>query len=88
MIIMRFKYWTYYVVCCIIISVKGKRPEVNFKEVYIMLYNIWFNGEMISTEVSFMGACLYLSEHCLMVCEEDENLEQDNWYVNLYCVED
>ena len=52
-----------------------------------MLYNIWFNGEMISTEVSFMDACLYMSEHCLTVCEEDENLEQDNWYVNLYCVE-
>lgn len=80
---MRFKYWTNYITCCIIISVK----DILFKEVTIMLYNIWFNGEMISTEVSFMDACLYMSEHCLTVCEEDENLEQDNWYVNLYCVE-
>ena len=53
-----------------------------------MLYNIWFNGEMISTEVSFMDACLYLSEHCLTVREEDEYMDEDNAYiVNLYCVE-
>lgn len=52
-----------------------------------MLYNIWFNGELISIELSFMDACLYLSQHCLTVCEENENLEPYNWYVDLYCVE-
>ena len=53
-----------------------------------MLYNIWFNGEMISTEFSFMDACLYLSEHCLSVREEDEEHGEDDCIiVNLYCVE-
>nr|DAG81801.1 MAG TPA: hypothetical protein [Bacteriophage sp.] len=27
-LIMRFKYWTNNIGCCIIISVKGRRPEV------------------------------------------------------------
>ena len=52
-----------------------------------MLYNIWFNGKMITSEVSFMDACLYLSEHCFIIVDEVEDLEDDNYTVNLYCVE-
>ena len=53
-----------------------------------MLYNIWFNGELISTEVSFMDAQLYLSQYCLVVREENEHMDEDNAYiVDLYCEE-
>lgn len=51
-----------------------------------MLYNIYFDGELLSTELSFMDACLYLSEHCLSVREENETQEQDDSIiVELYC---
>ena len=53
-----------------------------------MLYEIYFNGELLSTELSFMDACLYLSEHLLAVAEENERREQDDtMIVELYCVE-
>lgn len=53
-----------------------------------MLYEIYYNGELLSTELSFMDASLYLSEHLLMVREEDECREQDDtMVVKLYCEE-
>lgn len=51
---------------------KGEMPRGYYKEVTIMLYNIYFDGELLSTELSFMDACLYLSEHCLSVIDENE----------------
>ena len=53
-----------------------------------MLYEIYFNGELLSTELSFMDACLYVSEHLLAVVEENERREQDDtMIVELYCEE-
>lgn len=67
---------------------EGKCPRGYYKEVTIMLYNIYFDGELLSTELSFMDACLYLSEHCLSVREENEIQEQDDGIiVELYCAE-
>lgn len=48
-----------------------------------MRYNIYVNGELLSTETSFINACLYMSEHLLTVIEEVDDINT----INLVCVE-
>ena len=74
-------------VCCIIISVKGKRPEVIFKEVLIMYYNIYVNGECVNTLYSIMDVVDYVNCLGLFIVEENENREVNNCYVDLICEE-
>lgn len=51
-----------------------------------MVYDIYFNGELVSTELSFMDAMMYINRHDLFVAEE-EYIDLIDPYVRLYCVE-
>lgn len=52
-----------------------------------MSYNIYFNGDLVSTELSFMDAMMYINGHNLFVAEEEENIDLPDPCVILYCVE-
>lgn len=52
-----------------------------------MVYDIYFNGEVVSTELSFMGAMMYINGHNLFVAKEEEYIDVVDPYVKLYCVE-
>lgn len=52
-----------------------------------MFYDIYFNGELVSTELSFMDAMIYINGHNLFVAEEEEHIESTDPYVILYCEE-
>lgn len=52
-----------------------------------MSYNIYFNGNLVSTELSFMGAMMYIIGHNLFVAKEEEHIDVLEPCVILYCVE-
>lgn len=52
-----------------------------------MVYDIYFNGELMSTELSFMDAMMYINGHNLFVAEEEEYIDVVDPYVILYCME-
>lgn len=52
-----------------------------------MSYEIYFNGELMSTELSFMDAMMCINGHNLFVAEEEEHIDLTDSYVKLYCVE-
>lgn len=53
-----------------------------------MFYDIYLNGELVRTELSFMDAMVYISEHDLRVIKEEEHIDLIDPYVILYCEED
>lgn len=52
-----------------------------------MSYNIYFNGDLLSTELSFMDAMMYINGYNLFVAEEEEHIDLTDPHVILYCVE-
>lgn len=52
-----------------------------------MVYDIYFNGELLSTELSFMDAMMYIKGHNLFVVEEEEHIDVIDPCVILYCEE-
>lgn len=52
-----------------------------------MFYDIYFNGELVSTELSFINAMMYIKGHNLIVADEDEHVDFADTYVRLYCEE-
>lgn len=52
-----------------------------------MVYDIYFNGELVSTELSFMDAMMYINGHNLFVANEEDHIDLTDPHVILYCVE-
>lgn len=66
---------------------KGETPRCYLIGGSKMSYDIYFNGELVSTELSFMGAMMYINGHNLFVVKEEEYIDIGDPYVILYCVE-
>lgn len=52
-----------------------------------MAYDIYFNGELVDTQMSFMGAMMYIQGHDLFVIDEKEYINEIDPTIELYCVE-
>lgn len=52
-----------------------------------MAYDIYFNGELVDTEMSFMDAMMYIRDHDLFVIDEVEHLNLTDPTIELYCEE-
>ena len=52
-----------------------------------MAYDIYFNGELVNTEMSFMGAMMYIQGHDLFIIDEKEYINEIDPTIELYCVE-
>lgn len=66
---------------------KGETPRGYLIGGSKMFYDIYFNGDLVSTELSFMDAMMYINGHNLFVTEEEEHIDLTDPYVKLYCVE-
>lgn len=51
-----------------------------------MDYDIYFNGELVDTEMSFMDAMMYIKGHDLFVIDEVEYINEIDPTIELYCV--
>lgn len=57
-----------------------------------MAYDIYFNDELVDTEMSFMDAMMYIQGHDLFVIDEKEYImyeeeDTDDNTVKIYCEE-
>ena len=52
-----------------------------------MAYDIYVNGELVDTEMSFTDAMMYIQEHNLWIAEEVEHINEIDPTIELYCVE-
>lgn len=52
-----------------------------------MACDIYFNGELVDTEMSFMDAMMYIKDHDLFVIDEVEHIDVLDPTIELYCVE-